>query len=129
MARMKVCKCGKTLLYNETCSCSSRKEYMKKYQNEHKEIEDALRSSLWLKKKKFIKQRDNYMCQRCFIKYNIINTEDLQVHHIKPRIKYPQLMYEDSNLICVCGTCNRQIGTKEHLDFEWKPNENNDIIL
>lgn len=125
----KVCKCGKIIDFNEKCSCQDRREYMKQYNEKRGESEKMLYSQAWKKKKKFIKQRDNYTCQRCLHKYDIINNDDLQVHHIKPRIKYPELMFEDSNLICICGTCNRQLGTKEQLDFEWTPPEVKDFIL
>lgn len=126
----KICKCGKLIDFNEICSCSNRGEYMKDYREKRGDSEKMLYSSSWKSKKEFIKKRDNYICQRCFYKYGIINSEELQVHHIKPRIKYPELAYEDSNLICICGTCNRQIGTREQLDFEWKPpRDNDDFIL
>ncbi|WP_009968574.1 HNH endonuclease, partial [Bacillus subtilis] len=61
-------------------------------------------------------------CQRCLIKYSIVNSSELQVHHIKPRIDYPELMFEESNLITLCKTCNLQLGTSGELDF--KPNIN-----
>ena len=72
------------------------------------------------------------MCQRCFIKYKIITCDDLTVHHILSRKHYPELIFEDENLICLCSTCNKQLGTKDKLDFEWdkyKNKEINDIVL
>ena len=83
-------------------------------------------------KRSQIIRRDRYVCQRCFIKYKVINTDELTVHHILSRKNHPELMYEDSNLICLCATCNKQLGTKDKLDFEWdaeKYAEINDIIL
>lgn len=75
-------------------------------------------------------KRDGFLCMRCFIKYNIINSEELTVHHILSRKNYPELMFEDSNLICLCSTCNKQLGTKDKLDFEWTAKEETrDIIL
>lgn len=119
----KVCKCGKVIEYNHTCSCQSRYDYKKEYMKKRGDSEKMLYTKRWKDKKEYIKERDNYTCQRCFHKYGIINNEDLQVHHIKPRIKYPELAYEDSNLICICGTCNRQLNIQEELDFEWTPPE------
>ena len=40
-----------------------------------------------------------------------MNTRNLQVHHIKPRKEYPELMFEPDNLITTCKTCNLQMGT------------------
>lgn len=117
----RLCKCGKLVEFGQTCSCQSRKEYMKEYNEKRGDSEKLLRSTKWRRKRELIKKRDNYMCQRCFIKYGIVNSEELQVHHIKPRIKYPELMFEDTNLICICGTCNRQLSIREQLDFNWSP--------
>lgn len=125
----KICKCGKIIDFNETCSCQNRYDYKKEYIKKRGDSEKMLYSKKWKDKKEFIKKRDNYMCQRCFYKYGIVNSEELQVHHIKPRVKFPELAYEDSNLICICGTCNRQIGTKEELDFEWNCSYVTDFTL
>lgn len=121
--RKKVCpRCGKIIEHNKDCSCFERKEYQKQYEQRNQQNKE-IRSARWSRKRKYIIKRDGGICQRCYIKYGIINSEDLQVHHIKPRIKYPELTYEDSNLICICRTCNLRLGTKEQLDFDWKPNE------
>ena len=58
------------------------------------------------------------MCNRCWVSLNVIETKDLQVHHIKPRSEYPELMYDPNNLITVCKTCNLALGTKGILDWE-----------
>ena len=118
MSRKRICRCGKTLNYNEDCTCYNRKEYEKQYYEKNKEIQSALTSQRWKRKRKHIINRDGGVCQRCLHKYGIVNSEELQVHHIKPRIKYPELIYEDSNLVTLCKTCNLQIGTSEQLDFE-----------
>lgn len=129
--RKRICKCGKIIEDNRTCSCketsgrSERNTYMKSYRENNRELTSSISSRRWAKKRNYIIKRDGSVCQRCLIKYNIVNAEELQVHHIKPRTKYHELMYEDSNLICICGSCNRQLGTREELDFQWKPIENN----
>ncbi|EEL15548.1 hypothetical protein bcere0016_40550 [Bacillus cereus 95/8201] len=28
-------------------------------------------------------------------------------------------MFDENNLICLCFTCNNQLGTKDKLDFGW----------
>lgn len=59
------------------------------------------------------------MCQRCLNKFNLITTQELEVHHIKSRLNYPELAWDDDNLICICATCNKSLGTKDKLDFKW----------
>lgn len=126
MSRSRFCPCGKVLKYNEKCTCKN-KGVIKQKQTE-KAVETSkdleIYTRRWQSKRKYIINRDGGICQRCLIKYNIVNSSQLQVHHIKPRVKYPELIYEDSNLICICGTCNKQLGIKEELDFEWTPPTN-----
>lgn len=59
---------------------------------------DDGKSSRWRRK---VFERDNYTCQKCFIKGGI-----LQAHHIKPWAKYPELRHELSNGITVCKKCH-----------------------
>ena len=65
--------------------------------------------------------RDNYHCQRCLLKYGIINGEKIEVHHIKSRLNYPELMFDENNIIAICQTCNVQLGNDDKLDFKWNP--------
>ena len=100
----KICSgCGKIIDFNKDCSCRP-KRILKKETNT--EDDKFLRSTAWYNKRRKIIQRDNGYCQRCFYKYGILETERLQVHHIKSRLHYPELKMEDSNLITVCQTCN-----------------------
>lgn len=120
MSKKKTCSCGRIIAFTETCSCkqtSNRNEYQREYYKNHKETLKPLSSARWKKLRPLIIKRDRGLCQRCLIKYNIFNGINLQVHHIKPRIQYPELMFEESNLLTLCKTCNLQIGLKE-LDFE-----------
>jgi 5-methylcytosine-specific restriction endonuclease McrA len=120
MSKKKFCSCGKLVAVNETCSCkqnTNRNEYQRKYYEKNKDVLKPLSTARWRKLRSLIIKRDKGCCQRCLIKYGIINGDNLQVHHIKPRIEYPELMFEESNLITLCKTCNLQIGLKE-LDFE-----------
>lgn len=124
----KICsKCGKTIGFNDSCDCSF---YIPKSQKkkEKKEIDRLLTLKRWKKKREQILKRDGRLCQRCFYKYGLFTTTQLQVHHIKPRSKYPELIYEDDNLICLCKTCNVQLGVQEKLDFDWKPNQNMTVL-
>jgi 5-methylcytosine-specific restriction endonuclease McrA len=135
MAKKKICShCGKMIDFNEVCSCkrSNNNEYKKLYRQKNKESLKPLSTKRWKKIRSLIIKRDKGCCQRCLIKYGIINTKDLQVHHIKPRIDYPELMFDESNLITLCKTCNLQLGTSGELDFEPNLDLNNydfDFIL
>lgn len=116
----KICgSCGKRLEHKETCPC--RQQYLNRKSKENSNGFYTTRT--WRKLREKVLKRDNYMCQRCLIKFNLIETEYLQAHHIKSREHFPQLQYDIDNLICVCRTCNLQLGTTDKLDFEW---ENND---
>lgn len=121
MAKKIICSsCGKTHEYNSICICranTNRNEYQRSYYEKNKEIQKALSSKRWKSMRSYVIHRDGGHCQRCRIKFGLINDEQLQVHHIKPRIEYPELMYEEENLITLCKTCNLQIGTAEKLDF------------
>lgn len=122
-SKKKICSCGRMISFTETCSCKknqNRNAYQKQYYKKNKEILKPLSSTRWRKLRSLIIKRDKGLCQRCLIKYGILNGDNLQVHHIKPRIEYPELMFEESNLITLCQTCNLQLGTNEKLDF--KPN-------
>lgn len=112
--------CGKRYSTKQ-CSCKkteNRNEYQKKYYEENSEHLKLLRTARWSRLRRVIIHRDNGICQRCYSKYGIITSDELQVHHILPRIKYPELIYDETNLITLCKTCNLQLGIQEELDFE-----------
>jgi hypothetical protein len=50
--------------------------------------------------RKTILARDNYVCQECGSNYR------LQVHHIKSKKMYPELIMEPSNCITLCIVCH-----------------------
>lgn len=129
--RKKICStCGKIIAEGAQCSCK-KTAYIAKNLNKSDE-KDPIHSKEWRAKRLQIIKRDNYVCQRCFIKYKLINTEELTVHHILSRKTHPELMFEDYNLVCLCATCNKQLGVKDKLDFEWnteKYREIDDISL
>lgn len=96
-----------------------RNKQSREYYAKNKETLKPLMSRKWRNFRLKIIERDNSLCQRCYIKYGIINGEELQVHHIKPRIYYPELMYDQDNVVTLCKTCNIQLGTNG-IDFEWE---------
>ncbi|WP_061464032.1 HNH endonuclease [Peribacillus simplex] len=119
MPRKRICKCGNILDEYTKCPCT-------KTQRKHKaEIErnKELTTTKWKKFRQMILDRDGAHCQRCVAKYSEITTANLQVHHIKPRIDYPELMYEASNCVTLCRQCNTEYGTVDQLDFDFTPKE------
>lgn len=133
MARKKICKyCNKLVDEDHVCHKKSKERYNKykrDYYRKNKETVAPIMSYKWKKFRKFILERDDHMCQRCYTKYGIINGDELQAHHIKSRINYPELMYDENNVITVCKTCNLQLGTSDKLDFEWQNDKNVEMRL
>jgi 5-methylcytosine-specific restriction endonuclease McrA len=89
---------------------------MREYQRNEKD--NPLKTTRWNKLRKQVLVEDKYLCQRCLFKYNLANSKELQAHHIKSRKNYPDLVFERSNIITLCKTCNLQLGTSDKLDFE-----------
>lgn len=119
MSRKKTCSCGKIIPETEKCECKRKRkrDYMREYQR--KEVDNPLKTTRWNKYlRPYVLRRDKHLCQRCLYKYGVANAEDLHVHHIKSRKNYPELVFDDKNLLTVCRTCNLQLGTKDELDFE-----------
>lgn len=135
MSKKKICSyCGKVIDWNETCECkkNSINKSKREYYKENKDVIKPITSARWRKLRPLIIKRDGGCCQRCLIKYGTINSKDLQVHHIKPRAYYPELIFDETNLITLCKTCNLQLGTNEELDFEPRKkgeSVSNDFIL
>ena len=119
----KICPhCSSKIVDGEVCECrkKDRNEYSKKYYESNKELKKMLNSKQWKNTRSMIIKRDGCMCNRCYVQLGKIVSSNLQVHHIKPRNKYPELMFEPDNLITLCKFCNVSLGTQEHLDFEVK---------
>lgn len=121
--RKKICTyCNK--IVDDSHACSKKPKRIKTERT--KESDKLINCKKWRDKRKQILQRDKYMCQRCFNKYGIINNDDLQVHHIRSRVDFPHLAYEDYNLIVVCKYCNLNLEAvkgEEKIDFDWTPPE------
>jgi len=65
---------------------------------------DPLKSWRWRKLQKKILIRDNYECTTCG---DFANTVD----HIKPRTKFPELMWDEENLVAMCARNIAAAGT------------------
>lgn len=119
--RYKVCNsCGKKYKDGTKCSCQVKhnNEYSKSYYETNKERKKLLNSKRWRDLRERVIKRDGGMCNRCWSSLGIIENNNLQVHHIKPRSEYPELMFETDNLITVCKTCNLTLGVSGKIDWE-----------
>lgn len=132
--RKTICKYCNKIVDQENHECPMREKAHQKYNaskreyyRKNKETLKPIMSKRWQKFRLHIIERDGRKCMRCYIKYGIINGENLQVHHIKPRIHFPEKIFDEDNVITVCKTCNIQLGL-EGIDFEWEPPEN-EIML
>lgn len=118
-----ICRyCGKIYNGNHTCDRKTEayNERKREYNRTYTESKE-LRTSRWAKFRKSIINRDNGRCQRCLIKYNIITVSPLEVHHIVARVHDQSRIYDETNTITLCKTCNLQLGIQDKLDFEWEP--------
>ena len=60
----------------------------------------------WKAKSKAILRRDNYECRECR-KYGRIRTATT-VHHIKHVDEFPELAFDNDNLISLCSACHNK---------------------
>ena len=63
-------------------------------------------SQKWKRKRLKILRRDNYLCQECKRYGKMIAARE--VHHIKHSDEYPELAYDDNNLISLCHACHNK---------------------
>lgn len=91
-----------TVIQRRKKSLSQRGEKGSNWQGgktkEMKLLSNNLEWKLW---RKAVFERDNYTCQGCLVKGGY-----LEPHHIKPKSKYPKLIFEISNGITYCLNCH-----------------------
>ena len=58
---------------------------------------------------RLVKIRDDYTCQICGLR----DTEIIQVDHILPKSKYPELRLSMDNMRCICPNCHARKSIKE----------------
>lgn len=63
-------------------------------------------SERWKAKSRKIKQRDKYRCVWC-ARYGKLRDAKV-VHHIKEADEYPELAYDDENLVSLCLACHNK---------------------
>lgn len=95
-------RCGKIHPY--TAKCSAGIEW-----NKYKTDADKLHNTTaWHNKAAEIKERSMFLCAVCVEDWkmdpinNRLASEELEVHHIIKLRENPDLLLEDSNLICLC---------------------------
>ena len=96
---LKTCSvCGKIHDFNKIC----RRKTTKKSTEANK----FRKTYKWAEKSKYIKQRDNYLCQVCLLdKYNTnykYTYKELEVHHIIPLEEDYNKRLDSDNLITLC---------------------------
>ena len=95
-------RCGKIHPKGYVCKVGARKKHYR-----YTYAESKLRSkSVWAKKSKQIRGDANYLCEVCKDK-GIYNYRNVEVHHIEKLRDRPDLLIEDTNLICLCKDCHR----------------------
>lgn len=94
----------------EIIKASKRRNYLrhlverKKYEQEYRKTHPWVYQNRWMKLRFIILQRDKFTCQYCGRKAPEVR---LWVDHIKPQSKFPELKYQEKNLITACSDCNR----------------------
>lgn len=69
-------------------------------------MSDPIKSYKWRQLQQKILKRDNYKCSVC-------GGVARSVDHIKPRSKYPELMWNEDNLVAMCVSHNSSKGSRE----------------
>lgn len=120
MARMYNCKCGQK--HPIGTECPNKYKYKRENSSEENKIVNKFYTSKsWREKREEIKSLDKGLCQRCLIKFGIVTTERLEIHHIEPLTVKWEKRLQNNNLITLCIQCHRWIDIKNNgrLDFEW----------
>ena len=109
----KVCsRCGNIILHKQRCECAPK--YNRKVSDEKRKFY----SSYAWQKLRNRKVKEHPYCERCWSKWKLIVTDNLQGHHIKSFKDYPELRLDEGNVVVLCRTCNLQVGDSSKVD--WK---------
>lgn len=82
---------------------------------QHKKPDPFYLTKAWRELREVALARDNYLCQRCFKKKNKLISADM-VHHIKPRLRFPDLALVLENLISLCWGCHNIVEPRGKVD-------------
>lgn len=58
----------------------------------------------WRNLRDRIRERDGHLCSEC--KGNGLTVAGIDVHHIKPIMEFPELAFNEDNLILLCRPCH-----------------------
>ena len=95
---LKYCaKCGKFHDHNFRHKDNRRKK--------NDEMRSFYSSRRWSELSRYIRERDNNLCQWCLVHDEFV-TKNLSVHHIKKAEQFEDLRYDELNLITLCSTCH-----------------------
>ena len=65
-------------------------------------VKGIRRSPEFYQWRKAVLERDNHTCRDCESK------EDINAHHIKPLIEYPELVFDINNGLSLCESCHKR---------------------
>jgi hypothetical protein len=82
-------------------------------QKEAKERNEGIKK--WFELRYEVLKESDGKCSLCGVSAK--DGAKLQVDHIKPKSKYPELQYEKSNLQVLCGACNAGKSNKDETDW------------
>lgn len=107
---LRVCsRCGK--IHDKYQKCYKGQ----KHAGDERQLRDL---NAWDLKSKQVRDEAHYLCEVCR-EAGVINYQDLEVHHIEKLKDQPDLLLEDTNLVCLCREHHKQADkgeiTKEHL--------------
>lgn len=84
------------------------------------------RSQEWLELRYRVLRKHNGCCQLCARRG--IEGNPIQVDHIKPRSKHPELALVESNLQVLCRACNLGKSNKDETDWRFMPTREFSIL-
>lgn len=111
---LKACQyCGK--VHAKNYDCGKKPARPSRYQRDSSEA--GRYSYAFTEKSKEIKERSHYLCAVC-LENGSITYDELETHHIIKLKERPDLLTEDSNLICLCSKHHKMADRGEiHADY------------
>ena len=104
-------KCGKIHEYNKRCY---KGDSFKKKDTKANKFRNTMQ---WTNKAEEIKEDSKYLCAIC-LENNILNYNQLEVHHIEPLCENYERRLDNYNLICLCKEHHRK-AEKGEIDREY----------
>jgi 5-methylcytosine-specific restriction endonuclease McrA len=90
---------------------ASRKYRAAKVKKKASRSREFLRGDAWKELRLAALSLYGSVCMKCG------TTESIQVDHVKPRYRHPELALDIGNLQILCWTCNRLKGYHKHEDY------------